>query len=152
MTCWRMSQPWRKVPPPARAIEGALASAPGANHISEPMAGSPLQRQRKLGVRDENGNVIAFPRMPRVADLPSGWRHWSPAEKAEHLLGMSLDQMHDTLSWQAAELDPYRLSVQWQVARVVLMIGTRYVLDSDRERRRSAALEELACRFNGEHV
>jgi hypothetical protein len=57
------------------------------------MAGSPLKRQRKLGVRDEDGSVIAFPYMPRVADLPRGWRHWSPAEKIEHLLGMSLDEL-----------------------------------------------------------
>jgi hypothetical protein len=35
------------------------------------MAGSPLGRQRKLGVRLEDGRVIAFPRMPRVADLPT---------------------------------------------------------------------------------
>jgi hypothetical protein len=73
-------------------------------------------------------------------------------EKVEHLLGMSLDQMHDILSWRAAELDPYRLSAQWQVARVVLMIGTKYVLDADRDRQRSRALEELARRFNGQQI
>jgi hypothetical protein len=66
--------------------------------IPEPMAGSPLKRQRKLGVRYEDGSVIAFPRMPRVADLPRGWRHWSPAEKVEHLLGMSLDRCCEILS------------------------------------------------------
>jgi hypothetical protein len=111
------------------------------------MAGSPLKRQRKLGDRDENGSVIAFPRMPRVAELPSGWRHWSSAEKVEHLLGMSLDQMHDILSWQAAELDPYRLSVQCQVMRVASGMSS-----TDRERRRSADLEELARRFNDKQV
>jgi hypothetical protein len=56
------------------------------------MAGSPLRRQRKLGLRDEGGSVISFPRMPRVADLPPGWRCWSPAEKVKHLLGMTLDE------------------------------------------------------------
>ena len=29
------------------------------------MAGSPLKRQRKLGIRAEDGSIIAFPRMPR---------------------------------------------------------------------------------------
>jgi hypothetical protein len=33
------------------------------------MAGSPLKRQRKA-VRNEDGTVIAFPRMPHVAELP----------------------------------------------------------------------------------
>jgi hypothetical protein len=44
------------------------------------MAGSPLKRQRKAGIRADDGSVVAFPYMPRVADLPRGWRHWSPAE------------------------------------------------------------------------
>jgi hypothetical protein len=74
------------------------------------MAGSPLKRQRKLGVRVDDDSVIAFPRMPRTADLPPGWRHWSPAEKIEHLLGMTLDDMAEILSWPIAELDPFRLS------------------------------------------
>jgi hypothetical protein len=52
------------------------------------MASSPLKRQRKLGVRDEDGSVIAFPRMPRVAGLPRGGRHFSAAEKIEHLIGL----------------------------------------------------------------
>jgi hypothetical protein len=61
------------------------------------MAGSPLKRQRKLGVHDEDGSVIAFPRMPRVADLPPGWRHFSTAQKIEHLIG--LDRCYEILSW-----------------------------------------------------
>jgi hypothetical protein len=36
------------------------------------MHGTPLKRQRKLGVRDDDGGVIAFPYVPRVADLPRG--------------------------------------------------------------------------------
>ena len=44
-----------------------------AGHISEPMAGSPLKPQRRLGVRLEDGRVIAFPRMRRVAAFhPAG--------------------------------------------------------------------------------
>ena len=116
------------------------------------MPGSPLKRHRKLGVRDEDGNVVAFPFLPRVtgASHPPGWRQWSPADKVEHLLGMSLDQMHDVLSWRAAELDPYRLSVQWQVARVILMVGAKHLLAAERQQQRSAALEDLARGFNGE--
>ena len=73
-------------------------------HIA-PMAGSSLKRARKLGIRAEDGSVIAFPRMPRVADLPPGWRHFS----TEHLIG--LDRCHAILSWESiTELDPLRLS------------------------------------------
>jgi hypothetical protein len=114
------------------------------------MAGSPLKRQRKLGVRDEDGSVIAFPYMPRVAELPPGWRHWSPAEKVEHLLGMTLDDIAEILSWQPiAELDPFRLSVRTQVMRVVFAIGAKALLDGTlgreaaRERRDKEALERV---------
>jgi hypothetical protein len=69
------------------------------------MAGSPLKRQRKLGIRAEDGSVIAFPHTPRVAELPPGWRHWSPAEKIKHLIG--LDRCYEILSWPIAELDPF---------------------------------------------
>jgi hypothetical protein len=79
------------------------------------MAGSPLKRQRQLGVRADKGSVIAFPYMPRVADLPRGWQHWSPAQKTEHLLGMSLD--------------PPRLSLWAQVWRVIFMLGAKALLD-----------------------
>jgi len=63
--------------------------------------------------------------MPRVADLPRGWRHFSAEEKIEHLLGMSLDDMAETMSWPIAELDPFRLSVKLQVIRIVFAIGAR---------------------------
>jgi hypothetical protein len=53
-----------------------LASAPSDRHISVPMAGSPLKRARKQGVRLADGSIVAFPYMPRVADLPPGWRHF----------------------------------------------------------------------------
>ena len=111
------------------------------------MAGSPLKRQRKHGVPAEDGSVIAFPRMPRVADLPPGWRHFSAAQKIEHLIG--LDRCHEILSWPWAGLDPVRRSMQMQVMRVLLPIGIKAVLDGslDREltceRNRAAALDEL---------
>ena len=125
-----------------------LASAPGNRHILGPMAGSPLKRQRKLGVRAGDGSVIAFPYMPRVAELPPGWRHWSPAEKIEHLLGMTLDDMAEILSWPLAELDPFRLSVRLQVMRIIFAIGAKAYLDGtlarDAARDRERALAELA--------
>jgi hypothetical protein len=62
------------------------------------MVGSPLKRQRKAGICADEGNVIAFLYMPCIADLPRGWRHWSPAQKIEHPLDMSLDRAHEILS------------------------------------------------------
>jgi hypothetical protein len=85
--------------------------------------------------------------MPRVAELPPGWRHFSPAQKIEHLLGM--DRCYEILSWPPAGLDPLCRSMQMQVMRVLLPIGMRAALDGSldgevaRERRRAAALEEL---------
>jgi hypothetical protein len=104
------------------------------------MAGSPLKRQRK-GVRGEDGSV-----MPRVAELPPGWRHWSAAQRIKHLLG--LDLCREVLSWgPITELDPLRRSFQMQVIRVLLPIGVEVVLDgtlgreAHRERHRKEALE-----------
>jgi hypothetical protein len=111
------------------------------------MAGSPLRRQRKLGVRQKDGSIIAFPYMPRVADLPPGWRHFSTAQKIEHLIG--LDRCYEILSWPWAGLDPLRRSMQIQVIRVLLPLGIKALLDgslgreADRERSRATVLEEL---------
>jgi hypothetical protein len=44
----------------------ALASALAACHMLAPMAGSPLKRHCKFGLRQADGSVIAFPYMPRV--------------------------------------------------------------------------------------
>ena len=111
------------------------------------MVGSPLKRQRKLGVRQKDGSIIAFPYMPRVADLPPGWRHFSTAQKIEHLIG--LDRCYEILSWPWAGLDPLRRSMQIQVIRVLLSLGIKALLDgslgreADRERSRAPVLEEL---------
>ena len=111
------------------------------------MAGSPLKRARKQGIRLEDGSILAFPYMPRVADLPPGWRHFSAAQKIEHLIG--LDRCYEILSWPCAGLDPLRRSMQMQVMRVLLPIGIKAVLDGSldreltRERNRAAALDEL---------
>src|SRR5262245_39225172 len=73
------------------------------------MAGSPIKRMRKAGVTNPvTGERIPFPYMPRVADLPPGWRHFTTAQKIEHLIG--LDRCYEILSWPRGELDPLRRS------------------------------------------
>jgi hypothetical protein len=96
----------------------------------------------------EDGSVVAFPYMPRVADLPSGWLHCTAAQKIEHLIG--LDRCYEILSWgPIIELDPLRRSFQWQVMRVLWSIGIKAMLDGSldreltRDRNRAAALDEL---------
>ena len=86
--------------------------------------------------------------MPRVVDLPPGWRHFTTAQKIEHLIG--LDRCREILSWgPITELDPLRQSFQWQVMRVFLSIGIKALLDgtlareAQRERNRAAVLDEL---------
>jgi hypothetical protein len=107
------------------------------------MAGCPLKRARKQGVRLTDGSVIAFPYMPRVADLPPGWRHFSLAQKIEHLIGF--DQAREILSWPMAGLDPLRLSLKMQVMGVVLRISIKAALaEAARERDRERVFEEMA--------
>jgi hypothetical protein len=120
------------------------------------MAGSPLKRQRKAGIRADDGSVIAFPYMPRTADLPRGWRNFGPAQKVEHLLNMSLDRAAEVLSWgPVADLDEHRLHVWLQVWRIVFMIGTKALLDGKlerdaaRERNQDRILGELIREFEG---
>jgi hypothetical protein len=118
------------------------------------MAGSPLKRQRKLGVCAEDGSVITFPRMPRVAEFPRGWQNFGPAQKVEHLLNMSIDRAAEVLSWgPVADLDAHRLHVWLQVWRVGFMIGTKAMLDGTlgreaaRERDRERVITNLARDF-----
>jgi hypothetical protein len=88
------------------------------------MTGSPLKRQRKLGVRAEDASVIAFPRLthPRAGLSHAQWRALGPAEKIERLFGMSLDDLYEIMSWPIGDLDPFRLSVRMQATRVVFTI------------------------------
>jgi hypothetical protein len=86
------------------------------------MAGSPLKRQRRQGVRLADGTVIAFPYMPVVADLPPGWRHFSAARKIEHLIG--LDRCYQILSWPCAGPAPLLLGENRAARR-----GSRTTLD-----------------------
>jgi hypothetical protein len=115
------------------------------------MPGSPLKRQRKLGVRDEDGRVIAFPHLshPRAGVSHAEWRALGPGEKLERLFGMSLDDLYEILSWPIGELDPFRLSVRMQVTRTVFTICMKPFLDgrlgraAARERGRERILDEL---------
>ena len=55
-----------------------------------------MRRLRKTGARDPTtGEVVVIPRLPPItgASKPPGWNRWSAAEKAEHLLSMSLDRI-----------------------------------------------------------
>jgi hypothetical protein len=114
--------------PLTRARDGALAAALDARHICHPMAGSPIKRMRKAGITNPiTGELVPFPCMPRVADLPTGWRHFSAAQKIEHLIG--LDRCYEILSWPLAGLDPLRLSIKVQVIRVVFRICAKAMLD-----------------------
>jgi hypothetical protein len=119
------------------------------------MAGSPLKRQRTLGVRAEDGSVIAFPRLshPRAGLSHGQWSVLRPAEKIERLFNMSLDDLFEIMSWPVGELDPFRLSVRMQVTRVVLAICLKAALDGSlgrdaaRERDRERVFEEMAREF-----
>jgi hypothetical protein len=120
-------------PPPHMRARLACLGTRHRPHI-DPMAGSPLRRARKQGVRLDDGTVIPFPRMARMADLPPGWRHFSTADKIKHLLGISFDHAPEILSWPRAELDPLRLSLQVQVMRVIVMIAGKALFIVGRKR------------------
>ena len=117
------------------------------------MAGSPLKRQRKLGVRNEDGSLIAFLRLshPRGGLSHAEWRALSPGEKLERLFGLSLDRVAEILSWApVVELDPARLNAVVTVIRVVLMIGAKAGLLAARcEPDRQRIIEELTRREFG---
>jgi hypothetical protein len=115
------------------------------------MAGSPLKRRRKLGVRVDDGSVIAFPRLshPRAGLSHTEWRALSPGEKIERLFDMSLDDLYEIMSWPIGELDPFGLSVRMQVTRTIFTICLKAVLDGTlgreaaRERNRERLLAEM---------
>jgi hypothetical protein len=110
-----------------------------------------MRKLRKTGAVDQDGNVITIPRLPSVAgsNKPPGWNRWSEAEKAEHLLGLSLDRMHDYLSWPADGLDPCRLSAQTQVIRVVAMVAAKVGVEAGRNRERDRVLAAMAGDLRG---
>ena len=110
---------------------------------------------RKAGVSDPvTGELVRFPYMPRVAELPRSWQNFGPAQKVEHSLNMSLDRAAEILSWgPVADLNAHRLHVWLQVWRVVFMIGTKALFDgrlgreAARERDRERVIANLACEF-----
>jgi hypothetical protein len=108
-----------------------------------------MRKLRKTGAIDQDGQVVTIPRLPSVAgaNKPPDWNRWSAAEKAQHLLGMSLDRMHDYLAWPADDLDPYRLAAQTQVIRVVAMVAAKVGDEARRERDRDRALSQLIRGF-----
>jgi hypothetical protein len=110
------------------------------------MAGSPIRKLRKTPAVDHDGNVVTIPRLASVAgsNKPPGWNRWSDAEKVEHLLGMSLDRMHDYLAWPADGLDPCRLAAQAQVIRVITMVAPKAGVEAARGRERERVLAEMA--------
>ena len=105
-----------------------------------------MRKLRKTGAVDQDGNAITIPRLPSVAgtDKPSGWDRWSAAEKVEHLLGLSLDRIHDYLSWPADGLDPYRLAAQTQVIRVVALVAAKVGEEARRQRDRQRVFAEMS--------
>jgi hypothetical protein len=88
-------------------------------------------------------------RLPSVtgADKPPSWNRWSEAEKVEHLLGLSLDRMHEYLSWPADGLDAYRLAAQTQIIRVLAGVaakaGIRQADSEEMKRFRQAMLDDM---------
>jgi hypothetical protein len=136
-----------------RARGAELVCAPGRRQIQKTATtGSPLKRQHKLGaVEPATGEVVTIPRLPLVsgrAGKPPGWNRWSPAEKVEHLLGMSFDRMHDYLMWPADQLDIPRLAAQTQVMRVIVMAATKAGIEARRERDRQRAIKDMLRRWN----
>jgi hypothetical protein len=123
------------------------------------MAGSPLKRARKLGVRAKDGSVINFPRLthPRADLSHAEWRGLGPAEKIERLFEMSLDDLYEIMSWPIDGLDTFRLSVRMQATRVVFSICCKPALDGSlgraaaRERDRERIFGELLRGFE-EHA
>jgi len=104
-----------------------------------------MRKLRKTAAIDQDGSVITIPRLPPVAgaNKPSGWDRWSDAEKVEHLLGLTLDRMHDYLSWSPGNLDPHRLAAQTQAVRVITMVAAKAGVEARRSREREQALQAL---------
>jgi hypothetical protein len=107
-----------------------------------------MRKLRKTGAVDPDGNVLTIPRLPSVTGThkPPGWNRWSEAEKVAHLLGMSLDRMHDYLAWPADGLDPCRLAAQAQVIRVIAMVAPKAGVEAARGRERERVLAAMDIR------
>jgi hypothetical protein len=99
-----------------------------------------MRKLRKTGAVDQDGNLVTIPRLPSVAgaNKPPGWNRWSPAEKAEHLLGLSLDRMRDYLSRPADGLDQRRPR-----SFVVAMVGAKVGDQARRKREGRRIVQKL---------
>ena len=108
-----------------------------------------MKKMRKAGVTDPaTGEHVPFPRMPRVAALPPGWRHFSTAAKIEHLIG--LDRAIAILSWGPIDkLDSLGRSYQAQVQRIMLSIAVKALVQGklDRELARERGRQEAIKQF-----
>jgi hypothetical protein len=88
---------------------------------------------RKAGITDPaTGELVPFP-VPRVAELPAGWRRFLTAEKVQLLLGMSLTRAAEILMWPLADLDELQQSLRWQVWRVVFTFCLRAMFNGERD-------------------
>jgi hypothetical protein len=105
---------------------------------------------RNAGITDPiTGKLVRLPYMPRVADLPPGWRRFTTAQKIEHLIG--LDRCRAILSWGSiSEVGPLRFSFQMQVMRILLRIGLKAMLDGTLSR--EAARDRDKDRILGEFI
>ena len=87
------------LPPICAREHQCLSKRPSRPYRYKPHSYCRLSAQAtaQVWVPAEDGSMIAFPRMPRVADLPPGWRHFTTAQKIEHLI--VLDRCRAILSW-----------------------------------------------------
>jgi hypothetical protein len=86
-----------------------------------------VRRLRKTGAVNQDGNVVTIPRLPSVtdADKPPSWNRWSPAEEVQHLLGLSLDRMHEIPVLAGRRPRPLPAGGATQVIRVVSMVAAK---------------------------
>ena len=120
------------------------ATYPGHGKLTDAQAAK--DRSRRSGWERRNYPAPIRRRLQQAARLePVG-----PAEKAEHLLGLSLDRMHEYLSWRADDLDPYRLAAQTQVIRLVAMVAAKLGGEAARERERQRIISEMMRREFGD--
>jgi hypothetical protein len=93
------------------------------------MAGSPVRRARRGGIRPADGTVVPFPKLkhPRAGLSHAQWRALSPVEKIERQLGLSLDQMAEIMSRPWEECDAAWLAIKTRVLCVFLAIGAKMI-------------------------
>jgi hypothetical protein len=114
-----------------------------ANHRITPTSATRLPTL--CSAVDENGDLVTIPRLSSVAGsskLP-GWKRRSAAEKVEHLLGLSLDRMHDfSLGLPIASI---RTGLQLRRKSFVSwpMVAAKVGGEARRERDRQRVLDDL---------